>query len=166
MTSRFKSKIKTSTGVGKNSRTPQIHSRKANKSFPYIDEFEEFSYEDEELETVNNIIKKTKTSHHSQGSLDSKDRSSATDIIKISEIAKGLSPFPSMYKKREGHLGKSAESISNIHSHGFSMGSNLSGHTYDRVNLDDESDEPVYSLEDLAIKQLKEYIRTVITEVL
>ena len=163
-----KNYIKNTSGVGNLPRRPHISSTISNQNFPYRDEYEDVEYSDEELELVNKIKNKTASQNVANDSLTAKDRLADNSTADISEIAKGLSPFPNMYNKRDGHLGKSAENVSNIHSNGFYMGSKISGHTYSKEirNNDDESEEPIYSLEDLALKQLKEYVRIVITEVL
>jgi hypothetical protein len=168
MSSKKSNIIKSQVGVGFKRRNPHIQSSIANNNFPYRDEYEDFNYSDEELELADEIKHKYKSPDAALNPFDLRDRGTAPDISKVTEIAKGISPFPSMYKKRDGHLGKSAENISNTHSHGFYMGSNFSGHTYDKAISDneDEADLPVYNLEDLAKKQLKEYIRTVLMEVL
>ena len=168
MSSHDKRAIKSLVGVGFNRRNPHVQQSISNNSFPYRDEYEDFDYSDEEIELADKIKDKYNPAQPGFDPFDIRDRQSNPDISKVTEVAKGLSPFPSMYKKRDGHLGKSAESISNIHSHGFYAGSRVSGHTYDQEPSDpeDESEIPVYNLEDLALKQLKEYIRKVLMEVL
>ena len=161
-------KIKSSGRLGLTGKNPQIQPTLANNSFPYRDEFEDFDYSDEEIELIDLIKDKYKSPEDGIDPLHLRDRSASPDLTKVTEVAKGLSPFPDMYKNRDGHLGKSAENISNIHSLGFYVGSEFSGHTYDKEisDVDDDSELPVYSLEDLAKKQLKEYIRKVLLEVL
>tara|TARA_R110000851_G_scaffold37420_7_gene96679 strand:+ start:13427 stop:13906 length:480 start_codon:yes stop_codon:yes gene_type:complete len=151
--------------VGNLPRGPRIKPTVANKSFPYRDEYEDLTYSEDELDLAYRVKEKIGHQHTVSSNLTAKDSGTEIEVFKISEIAKGLSPYPRMYKKRTGHLGNSAKSISNAQSAGFYMGSSISGHTYSKERKEDKSEEPVYGLEDLAIKQLKEYIRIVIMEV-
>ena len=154
--------------VGVTGKSPYIRNYIGNSKFPYRDDYEDFSYSKEEDELQTAIARKYRIDGDGVDPFNTRDRRSSVNIPKVTEIAQGLSPFPDMYKARDGYIGKSAENIENVHAHGFYVGSKVSGHTYDSdiYDSDDESNEPVYSLEDLAKKQLKEYIRKVLAEVL
>ena len=49
---------------------------------------------------------------------------------------------------------------------GFSSLSRPSGIGYNREPIDEESEEPIDNLEDLALKQIREYVSLIIMEVL
>ena len=150
-------------GYARLAKNPIQRGMVGSNSWPFLDEFEEVEYTDEELEMKDMIQNKTLPPISDYGDISGLDREATHDIIKVEAIAKGLSPFPDMYRNREGHLGSIGQSVSRSHAHGFSVGNEFTGHKYNREPLPDE-DEPVYSLEDLALKQLKECIRYLILD--
>ena len=150
-------------GFGRLASNPMQKGMVGSNSWPFLDEFEEYDYTDDELELKDMIQSKVLPPISDYGDMSGIDKSATHDIIKVEAIAKGLSPFPDMYKNREGHLGSSGKSIANSHAHGFRMTNRVTGHKYNRKPFPDE-DEPVYSLEDLALKQLKECIRNIILD--
>ena len=153
---------RTDLGVARLAKNPRIHNWVGSNSWPFVDEYEDFDYTDEEL-ILKDKIQKFMQPPVSDWGDDGMDRSAYHDIIKVETIAKGISPFPSMYKNREGHLGRSAKSISNTHAPGFYVDNQKSGHNYNREPLPDDED-PAYTLEDIALKQLKECIRLMLLE--
>jgi len=150
-------------GYARLAKNPIQRGMVGSNSWPFLDEFEEVEYTDEELEMKDMIQNKTLPPISDYGDMSGLDREATHDIIKVEAISKGLSPFPDMYRNREGHLGSMGQSISKSHAHGFSVSNKFTGHKYNREPLPDE-EEPVYSLEDLALKQLKECIRYLILD--
>jgi hypothetical protein len=151
-------------GIARLGKTPRIHDMVGADSWPYTDEYEEFSYSDKELETKSIIDKRQISPINDYGDMTGMDRSAMHDIIKVEAVASGLSPFPNMYKNREGHLGRSAKSIANTHAFGFYFDDDASGHNY-KSTYDEDEDKPAYSLEDIALNQLRECIRLMLKEV-
>ena len=143
---------------------PQHRAHIGNKEFPYSSPVEDSFLSDEEEELRYNIAKKT-AGPKTVDSLPSRNKSKTYSGLKISEIASGISPFPTMYKDREGTIG-SAKSTTSNHAWGLNNNSLPSGHNYGREPLEDDSEEHIYSLEDLAQKRLREYISLVIMDVL
>ena len=91
-------------GIARLGKTPRIHDMVGSNSWPYTDDYEEFSYSDKEKETKEIIDKKQISPINDYGDISGVDRSALHDIIKVEAVAKGLSPFPDMYKNREGHF--------------------------------------------------------------
>ena len=150
-------------GFARLAKTPTQGGMVGSNSWPFLDSFEEVEYSDDELELKDMIQNKILPPVSDYGDMSGIDREATQDIIKVEAIANGISPFPNMYKNREGHLGSLAKPISSSHAHGFKMGNNKSGiHKYNKKPLPEE--EPIYSLEDLALKQLKECIRYLILD--
>jgi len=139
--------------------------RKENQSFPYADSFDEYEYSEEDDELADEIANKTVVPRNRSDMIPKHDRSAFHDVIKISETAKGMVPFPSMYKDRDGHLGSSSPTVSSIHSKGFSSKSQPSGHDFSREPLEDDEEEHIYDLEDIALAQLRECIKLMILDV-
>lgn len=151
-------------GFARLAKNPIQRGMVGSSSWPFLDEFEEVEYTDDELELKDMIQNKVLPPISDYGDMSGLDREATHDIIKVeTTIAKGLSPFPSMYKNREGHLGSLAKPVSSTHAHGFKTGNMYTGHKYNREPLP-EDEEPIYSLEDLALKQLKECIRYLIMD--
>ena len=150
-------------GIARLGKKPRIRGYVGSNSWPFVDEYEDFSYSEEEEQMRDKIQKKTAVpvaNYNDHGM----DRSALHDIIKV-EVAtlKGLSPFPKMYKNRDGHLGRSAKSIANTHALGFYADYDASGHNYKGEPLHDD-EEPAYTLQDIALKQLRECIRLILLE--
>ena len=139
--------------------------RRENSSFPYADSFDEFEYSEEEDELADAISAKMAVPRSRSDMVPKHDQSAYHDIIKISETAQGMVPFPDMYKNRSGHVGSSASPISSTHSKGFSSKSRPSGHDFNREPLEDDEQEHIYDLEDVAIAQLRECIKLMILDV-
>ena len=150
-------------GYARLSAKPTQSGMVGSNSWPFLDDFEEVEYTEKELEMRDLIQNKTLPPISDYGDISGLDREATHDIIKVeSAVAKGISPFPRMYRKREGHLGSLGKSIANSHSLGFRVDNKFSGHNYNKEVLPE--DEPVYTLEDLALKQLRECIRHMILE--
>jgi hypothetical protein len=143
---------------------PRHSERMENTAFPYNDEVEDFSFSDQEEKLKYKIARK-QTAPTQSDAIPVRDKSSFHSIIKISEIAKGLSPFPDMYKSRDGHISAGNPTISH-HALGFKGTSTPSGHTFDREPIEDDAEEHIYTLEDLATKNLREYISLIVMDVL
>lgn len=150
-------------GYARLAKNPTQRGMVGSNSWPFLDDFEEVEYTDEELEMKDKIQNKILPPISDYGDISGLDREAYHDIIKVEAIASGLSPFPRMYKNREGHLGSSGKNISNSHSIGFYADNKASGHNYNREPLLDD-EEPVYTLKDLALKQLRECIRYIILD--
>ena len=150
-------------GKARLAKNPHIHDFVGSNSWPFIDEYEDFEYTEQELETKEIIDRKSTPPISDYGDIDGLDPSALHDIIKVETTAKGISPFPSLYKKRDGHLGRSAKSVANTHSMGFYVDDQQSGHNYNKEPISDEED-PAYTLEDIALKQLQECIRNILLD--
>ncbi len=151
-------------GYGTLENSPQTH-QKFNNSFPYRDKFEELEYSEEEEILADKIANKMILPLNKSDPLQRADTSSFADPYYVKEVAKGMSPFPDMYKNRDGHLGSSAPSVSSYHSHGFKMASMPSGHSFDREPLEDDNEEYIYNLEDNILLDLRECISLILMEV-
>tara|TARA_B100000212_G_scaffold313028_1_gene265663 strand:+ start:2482 stop:2976 length:495 start_codon:yes stop_codon:yes gene_type:complete len=149
-------------GIARLAKNPRIHDMVGSNSWPYVDDYEDFEYTEKELKTKEIIDQNTLHPIDDYGDVAGIDRSAFHDIIKVETAAKGISPFPAMYKKRDGHLGRSAKSIQNTHALGFYTDVHASGHNYKHEYPED--DEPAYSLEDIALNQLRECIRYMLKE--
>ena len=81
---------------------------------------------------------------------------------KLSEIrsSTSISPFPSIYKEREGHLGTSTGPYQS-RQYGFKPDGLDTGVSNDWASYsrDEENEEDIYHLEDVAEKTLREYVR-------
>jgi len=85
---------------------------------------------------------------------------------KLSERAStSISPFPNMYKSRDGHLGSTIGPYQS-HQYGFKSdalrvdgSSNWASYT-----RDEEDEEDIYNLEDVAEKMLREYVSLILME--
>lgn len=150
-------------GLARLAKKPMQRGMVGSNSWPFLDEYEDVEYTDKELELKDLIQNKVLPPISDYGDMSGVDKEATHDIIKVEAIAKGLSPFPDMYKNREGHLGSVGKSVANSHAHGFRMNDRPTGHRYNKENFVDD-EEPIYSLEDLALKQLKECIRNIILD--
>lgn len=150
-------------GFARLAKNPIQRGMVGSNSWPFLDAFEEVEYTDEDLELKDLIQSKVLSPKTDYGDTSGLDQDAAQDIIKVEAVAMGLSPFPDMYKNREGHLGSLGKSVSSTHAHGFKVNNRYTGHKYSREPLP-EDEEPIYSLEDLALKQLKECIRYLILD--
>ena len=153
---------RTDLGVARLGKNPHIRDMVGSNSWPYVDGYEDFEYTEKELETKEIIDKNSLPPINDYGDTSGIDRSAFHDIIKVETVAKGISPFPAMYKNRDGHLGRSAKSIQNTHALGFYADDHTSGHNYKQEFPED--DEPAYTLEDIALNQLRECIRYMLKE--
>ena len=151
-------------GYGTLSNSPEAH-RKLNSSFPYPDEFEELEYTDEEEELADKIANKMILPQIKSDPLERADTSSFADPYYVKEVAKGISPFPAMYKNRDGHLGYSVGPTSSYHAHGFKM-SRPVGQNFDTEAMEDDSEEYIYNLEEEILLELRKFIKLLLLEVL
>ncbi|HBQ59386.1 MAG TPA: hypothetical protein DD671_07125 [Balneolaceae bacterium] len=159
----FPKDARSDLGFARLAKSPMQRGMVGSNSWPFLDDFEEPEYTDDELELKDMIQNKMLPPVSDYGDMSGLDKSAYHDIIKVEAVASGLSPFPNMYKKRDGHLGRSSKSIASTHAHGFRVEKEFSGHKYSSEPLPDE-DEPVYSLKDLALKQLRECIKNMILD--
>jgi len=158
----FPKDTRSDLGIARLAKNPRIHDYVGSNSWPFVDEYEDFEYSDEEKQLADRIQKKTAVPVANYND-DGIDRSAYHDIIKVEAITSGLSPMPDLYKNRDGHLGRSAKSISNTHALGFYADNDMSGHNY-KGEPDEEEEEPAYTLRDIALKQLRECIRLILLE--
>ena len=151
-------------GIARLAKNPHLHNWTGPESWPFSEEDEDFHYSESEKETVDIIQKKTMPPISDYGDMSGIDRSAFHDIIKVERVSKGISPFPTMYKNRDGHLGKSGNQRSSVHGFGFYLDDQISGHNYSKQSLIDDEDDPAYTLEDIAIKQLRECVRYILLD--
>ena len=159
----FSKDTRSDLGFARLAKSPMQRGMVGSNSWPFLDDFEEVEYTDKELEMKDLIQNKMLPPISDYGDISGIDREATHDIIKIEAVAKSISPFPDMYKNREGHLGSLGHSIAKSHAHGFSVSDRFTGHRYDSEPLP-EDEEPVYTLHDLALKQLRECIRYIILD--
>ena len=152
-------------GYGTLSNSPDSY-RKSNTNFPYPDDFDELDYSDEEEELADKIANNMILPQIKSDPLRRADTSSFADPFQIKEVSKGISPFPAMYKNREGHLGMSARPISTTHAQGFKTGSSRITGKFDIEPLEDDSEEYIYNLEGEILLELRKFIKLLIMEVL
>ena len=79
---------------------------------------------------------------------------------KLSEMASSsMSPFPNMYRNRDGHVGSS---VSPYPSHGFGFKPDAlrtdGSSDWASYEWDEDNEEDIYNLEDVAEKVLREYV--------
>ena len=151
-------------GYGTLSNSPEAH-RKFNNSFPYTDDFEELEYTEEEEELADMIANKMILPQIKSDPLQRADTSGFADPYFVKEVAKGISPFPTMYKNRDGHLGYSVGPTSGFHAHGFKM-SVPTGENFDTEPLEDDPEEYIYNLEGDILLELRKFIKLLLLEVL
>ena len=86
---------------------------------------------------------------------------------KLSEMraSTSISPFPSLYSKRDGHIGSKTGPYQS-HQYGFKqdgleVDTSMDWASYSR---NEENEEDIYNLEDVAEKTLREYVRMQLME--
>ena len=149
------------TGLGYGVLEPQFH--KPQNIYQYPKDREEFEPPEMEQENFINFRKKTQNPR----SFDSGPQRSKDHLYLEGDTF--LSPIPDLYKNRDAHFGTKPLPFggpsTGFRSAGKSTGERR-GWNYNPSEQEVDEDEHIYSLEQLALKQLREYVRLKIMDLL
>ena len=134
--------------------------RQMSSSYPYV-EYEEVDADVSE-EDIESVSDKMRTPRDYDPAPHADPFYYTAGNTKLSEMraSTSISPFPSLYSKRDGHVGTSTGPYQS-HQYGFKPDGLDTGVSFDWASYshDEENEEDIYNLEDVAEKTLREYVR-------
>lgn len=143
--------------------------KQANAEFPYVvDDVEDLDSVEIDEETIDAVHKKTRSPRkydHAGGHYDPFYYVAGNTKLSETTAAKGLSPFPDLYKGRTNGIGGSPSPSGTQRQFGFAKNKFVPGDLYKALYLStDEENEEFYNLKDFSDdskeNNLREWIRS------